>query len=95
VIRQLRELEEMISDIELEPAGIPVLIRQYLKLGAEFLAFNRDPLFSNVVDGLIVVDVCKTDLKVLNKYMGREATKRYMEAQQTKKKKKDKKNKVL
>jgi putative hemolysin len=81
VIRQLRELEEMISDIELESAGIPVLIRQYLKLGAEFLAFNRDPLFSNVVDGLIVVDVHKTDRKILNKYMGREATKRYMDAQ--------------
>jgi len=81
-IGQIRELEEMISDIELEPAGIPVLIRQYLKLGAEFLAFNRDPLFSNVVDGLIVVDLHKTDPKVLNKYMGKEATKRYMDAQE-------------
>lgn len=81
VIRQLRELEEMISDIEHQPTGIPVLIRQYIKLGAEFLAFNRDPLFSNVVDGLIVVDVHRTDRKVLNRYMGKEATKRYFENQ--------------
>jgi putative hemolysin len=83
-IRQMRELEEMIADIEHRSSGIPVLIRQYIKLGAEFLAFNRDPLFSNVVDGLIVVDVHKTDKKVLNRYMGKEATERYF-AYRTKK----------
>lgn len=69
-LQKLSELEEMISDIEGELSGVPILIKQYLKLGAQFLAFNRDPDFSNVLDGLIVVDLVKTNPKILSRYLG-------------------------
>lgn len=68
--KDLAELEELITDIEGKISSVPILIKQYLKLGAEFIAFNRDPDFSDVLDGLIVVDLVKTDLKILNRYMG-------------------------
>ena len=69
-LKDISELEEFVSDIEGKDTGLPVLIKQYIKLGAEFIAFNRDPDFSNVLDGLIVVDLIKTNPKILNRYFG-------------------------
>ncbi|MCL2103237.1 MAG: lysophospholipid acyltransferase family protein [Syntrophorhabdaceae bacterium] len=65
------ELASMLGDIE-AGKGLPVLIRQYLKLGGAILRFNLDPAFSNALDGLIVVDLLKSDKKQLERYMGKE-----------------------
>jgi putative hemolysin len=70
---QLAELEDMIGDIESNGLGIPILIKQYLKLGAQFVAFNLDPDFNNAIDGLIMVDLLRTDEKILSRYMGNES----------------------
>lgn len=64
------ELSAAVSDIEEKPAGVPVLLRQYLKLGGRLLGFNVDPDFGNVVDGLIVVDLHKADPKMLKRILG-------------------------
>jgi len=48
-----------VADVEPDQKGIPILVRQYLKLGAKMLAFNVDPDFGDCVDGLIVVDLAK------------------------------------
>ena len=48
-----------------------MLLKQYLKLGGKLLAFNVDQQFSNALDGLIVVDLVKTDPRLLDRYMGR------------------------
>lgn len=78
-IAYLTELEDLIADLEDEPAGVPILIRQYLKLGAKFVSFNRDKDFSSVLDGLIVVDLMKTEAKILNKYLGRAGASFFMD----------------
>ena len=67
----VEELSEVISDLEPTQTGIPVLLRQYLKLGGKLLSFNVDPEFSDVLDGLIVVDLTKTEPKLLERYLGR------------------------
>lgn len=64
----------IIQDIESDHKGVPILLRQYLKLGGRILAFNVDEDFSSVVDGFIMIDLRKTDPKVLSRYMGEEAT---------------------
>lgn len=64
------ELVSMIEDIDANK-GLPVLIRQYLKLGGSILRFNLDPDFSNALDGLIVIDLLKTNKKQLERYMGK------------------------
>ena len=46
----LDELSTIISDIESNGAGIPILLKHYLKLGGRILGFNVDPSFSHVVD---------------------------------------------
>lgn len=84
----LKEYREYLDDIdqmagyvsEIEPDGkdIPVLLRQYLKLGGKLLAFNVDPDFSSVVDGLIVVDLSKTSQKTMRRYMGNEVADAYL-----------------
>lgn len=63
----------VVSDLESDSKGIPVLIKQYLKLGGRILAFNVDPDFSDCVDGLILVDLRRTEAKVRAHYMGAEA----------------------
>lgn len=63
------EVSNLIADLEPDQKGIPVLIRQYLKLGAKFLAFNVDRDFGDCLDGLIVVDLLHTEGRVLERYM--------------------------
>lgn len=67
----------VISDLESDGKGIPVLVKQYLKLGGRILAFNVDPDFGDCVDGLILVDLRRTDPKVRAHYMGAEADERF------------------
>jgi putative hemolysin len=81
-LRYLLDLDEMsssISEIESDGKGVPVLMRQYLKLGGELLAFNVDKNFSDVLDGLILVDLRKTDPTRLETYMGKEGLRRFLE----------------
>jgi putative hemolysin len=66
----LEELSSIIGDLEEDGKGVPVLLRQYLKLGGRLLSFNVDPKFSRCLDGLIVVDLARTDRAMLNRYMG-------------------------
>lgn len=72
-LRDLDELAQPITDIEADGKGLPILLRQYAKIGGRLLGFNVDRNFSNVLDGLVVVDLRQTEPAVLERYMGREA----------------------
>jgi putative hemolysin len=71
-LRDLDELAEPISDIEEDGKGVPILIKQYAKVGGKLIAFNLDRKFSDVVDGLVVVDLRQTEPTILERYMGKE-----------------------
>ena len=68
--REIGELAALIADVDPNQKGVPILLKQYLKLGGKLLGFNRDPKFNNVLDGLILVDLRETPQKVLQRYMG-------------------------
>ncbi len=72
MIRSLEDVSELISEFESDNKGVPILLKQYLKLGGKLLGFNVDPEFSDVLDGLILVDLTKTDPTILKRYMGDE-----------------------
>ncbi len=72
VVESVEEVESLIADIESELSGIPILLKQYLKLGGVLLGFNVDPKFNYVLDGLILVDLAETDPRILRRYMGAE-----------------------
>jgi len=71
-LHDLDELAEPISDLEEDGKGLPILIKQYAKLGGKLVGFNLDRKFSDVVDGLVIVDLRQTDPGVLERYMGKE-----------------------
>ncbi len=68
----LDEVSTMIAQIESDQKGVPVLLKQYLKLGGTRLGFNVDPSFSNVLDVLTMVDLRRTDHRILKRTLGRE-----------------------
>jgi putative hemolysin len=71
-LHDLDELSQPITDVETDGKGLPILLRQYAKIGGRLLGFNVDRKFSDVLDGLVVVDLRKTEPGVLERYMGRE-----------------------
>ena len=71
-IRDLDELSGPISDLEADGKGLPILLKQYAKLGGRIVSFNVDRSFSNVLDGLVLVDLRQTDPAVLARYMGKD-----------------------
>ncbi len=70
-LRDLDQLSEPIADVETDGKGLPVLLRQYAKIGGRLLGFNVDPKFSDVLDGLIMVDLRDTNRSVLERYLGK------------------------
>ncbi|WP_167856915.1 lysophospholipid acyltransferase family protein [Hymenobacter aquaticus] len=55
-LSSVQDLHQLIGTFEPGGAGIPVMLRHYLKQNARLLAFNVDPNFSNALDGFIVLD---------------------------------------
>lgn len=78
-IQNLNDVQELISEIETQNLKVPILLKHYLKLGGQLLAFNVDPDFNNVVDGLIIVDLSRTERKMLEKYMSKEGVENYIQ----------------
>lgn len=72
IISSIDEVSDVVSDLEWDDKGVPILLKQYLKLGGKLLGFNVDPNFSDVLDGLILVDITKTDPKIMERYMPKE-----------------------
>jgi hypothetical protein len=70
--QEVEDLSVLIADVDPKQKGVPILLKQYLKLGGKLLGFNRDPNFNNVLDGLILVDLLQTPHQVLQRYMGKE-----------------------
>lgn len=65
--KTLKNLDSLISDIEITHMKIPVLLRQYLGLNAKIICFNIDPKFSDCLDGFLVVDLEKIPSEILEK----------------------------
>jgi putative hemolysin len=73
------DLSDVVADLETDQKGVPVLIRQYLKLGAKFLSLNVDHSFGDCVDGLILVDLPNADRRMTERYLGKEGLAKYLE----------------
>lgn len=66
------DLERAVSALLGERGGVPVLLKQYLKLGGRAFAFGRDPGFHHTLDVLTLVDLGQAPHAVLERYIGRE-----------------------
>lgn len=79
LLPNLDSIAALLSQLEPDQKGVPVLLRQYLKLGCKLLGFNLDTQFGDAIDGLIMVDLINTDLKTLQRYMGKDEALLYIE----------------
>ena len=66
------DLSSLVADLENDGKGVPVLLKQYVKLGGRLMGFNIDRSFGNGLDGLVLVDLIKCDRRVLERYMGKD-----------------------
>ena len=73
------DVSDLISSIEKDRKGLPILLKQYIKLGGQIVGFNVDPAFSSVIDGLIMVDLTKTDPRMLDRYRGKEGAQHFLD----------------
>lgn len=74
----LEHVSGLVSDLEPDAKSVPVLLKHYLKLNGRLIAFNVDESFGGCLDGLILVDLTKTDPKLLAAYMGEEGAKDFL-----------------
>jgi hypothetical protein len=73
----LEHVSGWVSELEPDGKGLPVLIRQYAKLGGFFFGFNVDPSFGHALDALVCVDLRQTDPRLLARTMGAEQARQF------------------
>lgn len=78
IVKDPNDISELLHDLESEQKQLPILLKQYLKLGGRIMGFNLDPGFGDVLDGLIFVDLRETDPKMLERYMGKEGARSFL-----------------
>jgi hypothetical protein len=66
------EADQLVARLEADGKGIPVLLRQYLKLNARLIAVSIDPNFGDALDALMMVDLAAIHPAILSRYLGRE-----------------------
>jgi hypothetical protein len=71
LVADMGNVQELVEEIESGGRGVPVLLRQYLKLNAKVLGFNIDPDFGDVIDGLVLADLAAVDRAILDRFMGK------------------------
>jgi hypothetical protein len=79
-IQDIKQLGKLVSQIEPDGKGAPVLLRRYTDWYAKFLSFDFDRGF-NTVDGFIVVDMVEAgrlDRRLLDNTMGKELAQKFM-----------------
>lgn len=80
LLPDLPSLGRAVEAEEPDDRSIPVLLRQYLKLGGSVLGVNVDAAFADVVDALVLVDLDRVDPARLTKFMGPEGASVFLAA---------------
>lgn len=79
LLPDMEDLSGPIADLEPDGKGLPILVKQYAKLGGKLLAFSVDPQFGNTLDGFVMVDLTQTSPEILSRYMGKDRTREFFE----------------
>lgn len=76
VVRSVDEMDDLVQEIEHARRGVPILLRQYLRVNAKLLGFNIDPDFGDVLDGLMLCDVTTMGRSAMLRFFGAEGATR-------------------
>lgn len=78
VLPDIDRVSSLVSEIEADHKGVPVLLKHYLRMGAQLLSSNIDAQFGYVLDGLLLTDLAKTPERVLRRYLGADGASSYL-----------------
>jgi putative hemolysin len=76
--QSIDEANRLVARAEADGKGLPILLRQYLKLNARLIGFNVDPDFGDALDALMMVDLTAVDSTLLNRYFGRQGANEFL-----------------
>ncbi len=71
-LEDARLLGSLVSELEEDGKSIPVLLRQYLRLGGRMLSFGIDKDFGSTLDCFVLIDLREAPERVLRRYCGKE-----------------------
>jgi putative hemolysin len=74
----VNELDQVVRASTQGEAGLPTLLKHYLKLGGRVLDFNVDHDFGDCVDALLVLDLLNVAPRTLRHLMGAEDGERFL-----------------
>jgi putative hemolysin len=66
------DVHRLIAQSEQDGKGVPVLLRQYLKLNARLIGVNVDKDFGDAVDALMIVDLLDVSPAIRQRYLGKD-----------------------
>ncbi len=78
-LTSIEDVSALISEIEGDGKGVPILLKHYVRMSAALLSFNVDAQFSGCIDGLMLADLCETDPRLLRRYMGADGLASFLE----------------
>ncbi|MDD5262126.1 MAG: lysophospholipid acyltransferase family protein [Methylacidiphilales bacterium] len=73
----VEDVSALVSSLEPDSKGIPVLLRHYISMKAVLISFNVDRNFSDALDGLMMADLRQCDEKLLKRFMGEAGCERF------------------
>jgi putative hemolysin len=76
--QSIDDANRLVAQAEADGKGLPILLRQYLKLNARLIGFNVDPNFGDALDALMMVDLTSVNPAILNRYFGRQEAARFL-----------------
>ena len=68
-LTDVRLLSIMVSEAEPDAKGIPVLLRQYLRINGKMLSFGIDESFGGTLDCMVLQDLQSTAARFMKRYM--------------------------
>ena len=71
-VPDMRALSTLVSELEGGARNIPVLLKQYLRLGGSMVSFGIDESFGGTLDCLVVVPLSRTPERIRRRYRGKE-----------------------
>lgn len=78
--RDVDALDRLVLALDPRSGGLPPLLRHYLRLGARFVAANRDAAFADAIDVLVTVDLRRVPERTLARLVGEQAARVWLQA---------------
>jgi putative hemolysin len=80
------DVEALAAAVERSEEGrrrLPVLIRQYIRLGARVFDFSVDPDFGGAIDAFVLLDLERAPREMLDRYLGKQGAVRYLSCEES------------